>query len=153
VAAARSLALAEADVVLLVGAKMNWMFGYGQSPGFNKNVKIIQLDPTPENANHNLHSTVNLCGTINLVLPQLLAALHHPEGGEKEGAKGVPLADLEGEWWHSLRKKADENAKRLEGQCNDDRVPLGYHYVLTQIKNFLPRDAIVVNEGANTMDL
>lgn len=44
VSAARSFALKEADVVILLGAKLNWILHFGYAPRFNKNVKVIQAD-------------------------------------------------------------------------------------------------------------
>ncbi|MGH6778370.1 MAG: thiamine pyrophosphate-binding protein, partial [Bradyrhizobium sp.] len=51
--AARTLALREADVVFLMGARLNWIFHFGQTPRFAKDVKVIQLDIAPEEIGHN----------------------------------------------------------------------------------------------------
>lgn len=44
VSAARSFVLKEADVIILLGARLNWILHFGLPPRFNKNVKIIQAD-------------------------------------------------------------------------------------------------------------
>lgn len=44
---ARSMALKEADVVILIGARLNWILHFGLPPRFNPNVKIVQIDILP----------------------------------------------------------------------------------------------------------
>jgi 2-hydroxyacyl-CoA lyase 1 len=53
VAAARTLALQNADVVFLMGARFNWIFHFGQPPRYAPDVKVIQLDIAPEEIGHN----------------------------------------------------------------------------------------------------
>ncbi len=48
VAAARSLALRDADVVMLVGARLNWLLGHGEAPQWNPDAKFIQVDIEPD---------------------------------------------------------------------------------------------------------
>jgi 2-hydroxyacyl-CoA lyase 1 len=52
VAAARTLALQNADVVFLMGARFNWIFHFGQPPRYAKDMKVIQLDTAPEEIGH-----------------------------------------------------------------------------------------------------
>jgi len=59
-AAARSLALQHADVIFLMGARLNWIFHFGQAPRYAKDVKIIQLDIAPEEIGHNKATEVAL---------------------------------------------------------------------------------------------
>jgi 2-hydroxyacyl-CoA lyase 1 len=46
--AARSMALAEADVIVLVGARLNWILHYGRPPRFAEGVRVVQMDVCPE---------------------------------------------------------------------------------------------------------
>src|SRR5262249_52643124 len=62
VAAARTLALQNADVVFLMGARFNWIFHFGQPPRYAKDVKVIQLDIAPEEIGHNKATEVALVG-------------------------------------------------------------------------------------------
>ena len=62
VASARSKALLEADVILLLGARLNWILHFGRSPRFRKNVKIIQVDLCAEEMHNSKESTVALLG-------------------------------------------------------------------------------------------
>jgi 2-hydroxyacyl-CoA lyase 1 len=57
------------------------------------------------------------------------------------------------DWWTTLIKKKDANAKTMQSMFLDDSVPLTYHRVLKELKDQLPRDVVIVNEGANTLDM
>jgi 2-hydroxyacyl-CoA lyase 1 len=61
---ARSKALGGADVILLVGARLNWILHFGLPPRFNKDVKVIQMDISPEEMGNNVKAEVTLCGDI-----------------------------------------------------------------------------------------
>jgi 2-hydroxyacyl-CoA lyase 1 len=60
--AARTLALQQADVIFLMGARLNWIFHFGQPPRYAKDVKVIQLDIAPEEIGHNKATEVALVG-------------------------------------------------------------------------------------------
>ena len=62
VGAARSTALREADVVFLMGARLNWIMHFGLPPRFAENVRVIQLDISPEEIGRNVPSEVALVG-------------------------------------------------------------------------------------------
>ena len=66
-------ALREADVILLVGARLNWILHFGHPPRFNKNVKFIQIDVCPEELGNNSSSGVLLCGSIKAIIGQVSA--------------------------------------------------------------------------------
>jgi 2-hydroxyacyl-CoA lyase 1 len=63
VAAARTLALQNADVVFLMGARFNWILHFGLPPRYAKDVKVIQLDIAPEEIGHNRPTDVALVGS------------------------------------------------------------------------------------------
>ncbi|XP_019853619.1 PREDICTED: 2-hydroxyacyl-CoA lyase 1-like [Amphimedon queenslandica] len=144
VAAARSRALKEADVILLVGARLNWILHFGKPPRFNENVKIIQVDISPEEMSNNVPAHVMLCGNAKSVIKQLSDALCDI------GFKGV---DPLGNWWSTLRNKIDYNTKLSQSLASQESVPMNFYCAYKQITDYIPRDAIVVNEGANTMDI
>ena len=75
VAAARTLALQQADVVFLMGARFNWIFHFGLPPRFAKDVKVIQLDIAPEEIGHNRATEVALVGDGKAIVGQLNKAL------------------------------------------------------------------------------
>ena len=79
VGAARSHALQKADVVFLMGARLNWIMHFGLPPRFNKNVRIIQLDIAPEAIGQNVPAEVALVGDGKAIVGQLNKALEKRE--------------------------------------------------------------------------
>src|SRR5262249_8094441 len=73
--AARTLALQQADVVFLMGARFNWIFHFGLAPRYAADMKVIQLDIAPEEIGHNKPTDVALVGDGKAIVAQLNAAL------------------------------------------------------------------------------
>jgi len=143
VAAARSYALQNADVIFLLGARLNWIMHFGLPPRFNPNVRVIQLDIAAEEIGTNVPAEVALVGDAKAVVGQLNAAL------EERPWQFSP----ENTWRTGIQKKIEENAASIEPMLQDGSVPMGYYRVLKEIHDALPRDAVIVNEGATTMDI
>uniref|UniRef100_A0A3P9L2U7 2-hydroxyacyl-CoA lyase 1 n=1 Tax=Oryzias latipes TaxID=8090 RepID=A0A3P9L2U7_ORYLA len=142
VAAARSRALLQADVVLLFGARLNWILHFGLPPRFNPNVKIIQVDLCAEEMSNNVKS-VALLGDIGAIVTQLLTCVR--EHGWKYPSNT--------EWWGSLKEKIAANAEISKGLALNTTLPMNYYTVFHHISQQLPHDCIIVSEGANTMDI
>lgn len=143
VAPARSHVLQNADVIFLMGARLNWMLHFGQPPRFNDKVRIIQLDIAPGEIGTNIPTEVALVGDAKAIVGQLNAAL-----------KADPWQyPSETTWWTGINAKIEENRKTTEEMMNDDSVPMSYYRVFREIRDLLPRDAIIQNEGASTMDI
>jgi 2-hydroxyacyl-CoA lyase 1 len=143
IAPARSHALQNADVVLLMGARLNWMMHFGMPPRFNENVKVIQMDISPEEIGTNVPTEVALVGDAKAITGQLNASL----------AKSPWQYPSETTWWTGMRKKIDENSASVAEMAKSDAVPMGYYRVFDEIRNLIPKDAIIQNEGASTMDI
>ena len=141
--AARSLALSQADVVFLMGARFNWILHFGLPPRYNKDVRVVQLDINPESMHQNKPAEVALVGDGKAIVSQLNAALKgrqwfHPEGSP---------------WRQALSKKSAENAAMIAPQISDDSSPGGYYRLFKDIREWMPKDAILCSEGATTMDI
>ncbi|MBI5615765.1 MAG: oxalyl-CoA decarboxylase [Gammaproteobacteria bacterium] len=143
VAPARSLALAEADVVFLVGARLNWILHFGLPPRFAKDVRIVQLDVAAEEIGTNVPTEAALVGDAGAILGQMNAAL---------AAEPWQFA-RDSEWWTKLGASIAQNQRQVEAMMNDDGVPMGYYRVMREIREAMPRDAFLCSEGANTMDI
>uniref|UniRef100_A0A8C4H8L1 2-hydroxyacyl-CoA lyase 1 n=1 Tax=Dicentrarchus labrax TaxID=13489 RepID=A0A8C4H8L1_DICLA len=143
VAAARSRALLQADVVLLLGARLNWILHFGLPPRFDPDVKIIQVDLCAEEIGNNVKPAVALLGDINAIVTQLL------EGVRKDGWK----YPSDTEWWSTLSDKIAANAKISKALALQSAVPMNYYTVFHHVSQLLPHDCIIVSEGANTMDI
>ncbi|MEP7216146.1 MAG: oxalyl-CoA decarboxylase [Anaerolineaceae bacterium] len=143
IAPARSFALQNADVVLLMGARLNWMMHFGTPPRFNANVRVIQMDINPEEIGTNVATEVALVGDAKAITAQMNAELQ----------KNPWQYPSETTWWTGLQGKMTENAATVAPMYEDDSVPMGYYRVLKEVRDLMPRDAAISNEGASTMDI
>jgi 2-hydroxyacyl-CoA lyase 1 len=143
VAAARTLALQNADVVFLMGARFNWIFHFGQPPRYAKDVKIIQLDIAPEEIGHNKATEVPLVGDGKAIIAQLNQALTSRQWFH-------PKDTL---WRQMITQKVAENAAQIRPQIHDDEAPASYFRALRDVAAWMPKNAILSAEGAGTMDI
>jgi len=141
--AARTLALQQADVVFLMGARFNWILHFGLPPRYNPNVKVIQLDINPEAMHQNKSAEVALLGDGKAIMQQMNQALagrqwFHPQGSA---------------WRQALAQKAAENAEMIRPQVEDDSSPGTYYRLFRDIREWLPKNVVLCSEGATTMDI
>ena len=143
VGAARSHALREADVVFLMGARLNWIMHFGRKPRFAGNVRIVQLDIAHEAIGNNAPAEVALVGDGRAITAQMNKALE-----ERQWFYPADTA-----WRSALREKADANAEQIRPMVEDESAPTNYYRALKDIRAWAPEDAVIVGEGANTMDI
>ena len=143
VAPGRSFALQNADVVLLIGARLNWIMHFGLPPRFDEAVRILQIDVAAEEIGTNVPTEVALVGDAASITGQLNRALEQKPWSH---AASSP-------WRAELAEKVNQNVAAVQVMLDDDSEPLGYYRTLRSIRDLLPRDAIIVSEGANTMDI
>lgn len=143
VAPARSYALQQADVVLLLGARLNWMLHFGLPPRFAKGVRVLQLDIDADEIGRNVPTEVALVGDAKAVVAQLNGAL------EREAWR----YPIETPWRVALKQEIAKNEASVAPMLADDAVPMNYYRALREIREQMPRDAIICSEGANTMDI
>ncbi|KAJ2081257.1 hypothetical protein H4R24_002476 [Coemansia sp. RSA 988] len=141
VSSARSSALKGADVVLLLGARLNWILHFGRR--FNADAKIIQVDVHPEEIGTNVSIDVALQGHLPLVVQQLLDALRGPFVAEPDTNAFVS----------ELAQHAQRNAEKQLRKYQNTELPMTYYRAFYEIKQRLPQDVVFVSEGANTMDI
>ncbi len=143
VASARSHALAQADLVLLLGSRLNWIMHFGLAPRFARNLKVIQIDHALEELGNNVPATVAIGADLKAATAQLVAGLEqHPWQ--------VPG---DGPWWRELSEQVAAKKEELRPALEADGAPMGYYRPLAEINRALPDDAILVTEGSNTMDI
>ena len=143
VAAARSLALARADVVLLVGARLNWLLGHGEPPQWSESAKFIQIDIDASEFDSNRPIAAPLAGDIGSVMAALLAAV-------EADPIAVPSA-----WTDELAARRARNDEAMRKRLADDPQPMRFYNALRVIRDVLQEypEAYVVNEGANALDV
>jgi oxalyl-CoA decarboxylase len=144
-AAARSYVLAEADVVLLVGARLNWLLSHGKGKtwGQDKAAKqFIQIDIAPTEIDSNVAIAAPLIGDIGSCVAALLAGI--------DAGWAKPSTD----WTGPIAERKDKNLSKMAVTLALRPSPMNYHSALSVIRDAVKArpDAIVVNEGANTLD-
>ena len=143
VGAARSHALKEADVVFLMGARLNWIMHFGLPPRFSKDVRIVQLDISAEEIGTNVSAEVSLVGDGKAITRQLNAAL------DTRQWRYAP----DTEWRAALEEKAADNQATIQPMIDDDSAPMNFYRAFKDIAEWLPEEAIIVGEGAHTLDI
>jgi len=143
VGAARSHALQEADVIFLMGARLNWIMHFGMPPRFNRKVRIVQLDIAAEAIGQNVPAEVGLVGDGRAVVGQINKALASRQWFYP---KDTP-------WRAAIAEKAAANAKQIQPMIDDNSTPTNYYRALKDISAWAPRNAVIIGEGANAMDI
>src|SRR6187401_1658394 len=143
--AARSTVLKDADVVMLIGARLNWLLSHGKGKAWGEphSKKFIQIDIEPKEMDSNIEIVAPVVGDIGSCVSALLDGM---------GAKWQsPPAD----WTGAVSKKRDENVAKMAPRLMNNNSPMDYHGALGVLRTIVKErpDAILVNEGANTLDL
>lgn len=143
ISAARSRALQFADVIVLFGARLNWILHFGLPPRYQADVKFIQIDICAEELGNNVRPSVTLLGDINAVSKQLL----------EQFDKTPWQYPIDSKWWETLREKMRTNEATSKELASKRSLPMNYYTVFYHVQEQLPRDCFIVSEGANTMDI
>src|SRR5580693_1088351 len=123
VAAARSLALARADVVMLVGARLNWLLSHGASPPWSADAKFVQIDIAASEFDSNRPIAAPLAGDIGSVMSALLHRIDaHPSAAPTE-------------WTGELAERRARNDAAMRGRLAEDPHPMRFHNALRAIRD------------------
>ena len=143
--AARSTVLKESDVVMMIGARLNWLLSHGKGKNWGEphSKKFIQIDIEPKEMDSNVEIAAPVVGDIGSCVSALLAAM-----GNKWPA---PPAD----WIAAINTKKEGNIAKMAPRLMNNNVPMDYHGALGVLRTVIKErpDAILVNEGANALDL
>ena len=142
-AAARSYALAQADVVMLVGARLNWLLGHGRSPQWSPSAQFVQLDIAPIEIDSNRAIAAPVVGDIASSISALLAMVTPGQIRPRSS------------WLDGLAQRKKQNIERLATHLAADPDPMDFYSALGAIKGVLADkpEVYLVNEGANTLDI
>ena len=142
--AARSTVLKEADVVMLIGARLNWLLSHGKGKtwGAPGTQKFIHIDIDPKEMDSNIEIAAPVVGDIASAVAALLKGM----------GTNWPKAPVE--WTGSVRDKAQANVAKMAPRLQNNNVPMDFHGALGALKRIIAErpDTILVNEGANTLD-
>jgi oxalyl-CoA decarboxylase len=147
-AAARSFVLPGADVVMLIGARLNWLLSHGKGKTWggkgHKNwggQKFIQLDISPQEADSNVRIDAPVIGDIGSCVSAMLAGL---------GSWPKPPAD----WLSAIHEKKSGNVAKMAETLAKNPSPMNFHSALAVVRDIVKAnpEAMLVNEGANALD-
>ena len=142
--AARSTVLTDSDVVMLIGARLNWLLSHGKGKTWgDAPKKFIQIDIEPKEMDSNVEIVAPVVGDIGSCVSALLNGMD---------AKW-PAAPAD--WVGAVKTKRDDNVAKMAPKLMNNNVPMDYHGALGVLRTIVKErpDAILVNEGANTLDL
>jgi oxalyl-CoA decarboxylase len=146
--AARSFVLPAADVVMLVGARLNWLLSHGKGKTWGGKghkdwggQKFIQVDISPQEADSNVRIDAPVVGDIGSCVSAMLSNL----GNWQE-----PPAD----WLNAVAEKKKANVAKMAETLAKNPSPMNFHSALNVVRDIVKAnpDAMFVNEGANALD-
>ena len=142
--AARSFVLAEADVVMLVGARLNWLLSHGKGKtwGAPNQKQFIQIDIEPKEIDSNVAIAAPLIGDIGSCVDALVAGM------------GSNWAHPPADWTTAIIQRKEKNLTKMAATLALNPVPMNFHSALAVVRTIVTDrpDIILVNEGANTLD-
>jgi oxalyl-CoA decarboxylase len=142
--AARSTVLKDADVVMLIGARLNWLLSHGKGKSWgDAPKKFIQIDIEPREMDSNVEIAAPVVGDIGSCVSALLAGI------------GANWPAASAEWVGAVNSKREDNIAKMAPRLMNNKSPMDYHGALGALRTVIKErpDAILVNEGANTLDL
>jgi oxalyl-CoA decarboxylase len=147
--AARSYVLPEADVVLLIGARLNWLLSHGKGKTWGGRdpkawgaQKFIQIDISPTEADSNVRIDAPLVGDIGSCVSALLAGM------------GPSWPRPPADWLSAVAERRNRNIAKMAETLAKDPKPMNFHSALAVVRDIVKAhpDAMLVNEGANALD-
>jgi len=142
--AARSTVLKDADVVMLIGARLNWLLSHGKGKTWgDAPKKFIQIDIEPKEMDSNIEIVAPVVGDIGSCVSALLAGM------------GSNWAKPPADWMATVVAKRDENIAKMAPRLRNNNSPMDFHGALGALRTVVKErpDMILINEGANTLDL
>jgi oxalyl-CoA decarboxylase len=142
--AARSTVLKDSDVVLLVGARLNWLLSHGKGKTWGDAAKrFIQIDIEPREIDSNVAIVAPVVGDIGSCVSALVEGM------------GADWPAPPTDWINAVKGKREENVAKMAPRLTSNKSPMDFHGALGALRTVIKErpDAILVNEGANTLDL
>src|SRR5664279_419548 len=143
--AARSTVLKDADVVMLIGARLNWLLSHGKGKTWGEpgSKRFVQIDIEPREMDSNIEIVAPVVGDIGSCVSAFLESM------------GNHWPTAPADWVAAVNSKRDENIAKMAPRLMNNKSPMDYHGALGALRTIVKErpDAILVNEGANTLDL
>ncbi|MGZ8229566.1 MAG: oxalyl-CoA decarboxylase, partial [Burkholderiales bacterium] len=147
--AARSFVLPGADVVMLIGARLNWLLSHGKGKTWGGKSakdwggqKFIQIDISPQEADSNVRIDAPVVGDVGSCVSALLAGI------------GSDWAKPPADWLNAVAERKEKNIAKMAETLAKNPSPMNFHSALNVVRDIIKANpaAILVNEGANALD-
>ena len=151
-AAARSYVLPEADVVMLIGARLNWLLSHGKGKTWGGKdhkawggQKFVQIDISPQEADSNVRIDAPVVGDIGSCVAAMLGGIN---------AMGTGWPKPSADWLGAIAERKDKNIGKMAETLAKNPTPMNFHSALNVMRDMIKHnpDAYLVNEGANALD-
>jgi oxalyl-CoA decarboxylase len=148
-AAARSYVLPEADVVMLIGARLNWLLSHAKGKTWGAGggkqwggQRFVQIDISPQEADSNVRIEAPVVGDIGSCVSAMLDGI----------GSGWPKPPAE--WLNAIAERKTKNVAKMAEALAKNPTPMNFHSALNVVRDIVKAnpDAILVNEGANALD-
>jgi thiamine pyrophosphate-dependent acetolactate synthase large subunit-like protein len=142
--AARSAALAGADVIVMIGGRFNWIFGFGRPPRYREDAKIVQIDTVAEEMTSSASVDLGIVADARVAVGQLHAVLNGQtlRSGGREGA-----------WLRELSDRREANESHLAAAMASEDVPINPYRVVAEVREAVGRDAAISVDGETIMGI
>lgn len=138
-AQARGFALGQADLVLVLGAQLDFRLGYGRPPVFAEGAKVVVADVDPAELGRNRPLELGLWGDLDVILRQLAEATPTAMAARVEP------------WLGAVRARETESRKKLDGFCAADDVPVSHYRLAAELARVVTPETIVVGDGGDVV--
>jgi acetolactate synthase-1/2/3 large subunit len=138
---ARSTAFREADLILVIGTRLNYVIGHAAPPRFAAEAKRVRIDIDPEEIATSPELDLGITGDAKAVLCQLLAA----------GADRL-TGDSFASWRERLRGRNSGKQEEQEALLGSSEVPIHPLRLCKEIRDFIDRDAVLVVDGQEILN-
>ena len=128
----------QADAVLTVGLTFDYNFAYGRPPFLAKDARVIQIHVDPAEIGRNRSVDVGIVADPGSALTQIRESFRAHRGSESRAR-----------WVNALQ--AERRAVELEMKplLHSEETPIHPARLWKEIRDWLPRDAIVVGDGGD----
>ena len=138
---ARATALREADFILVVGTRLNYVFGRGLPPRLSASARLVRIDIEPAEIASGARADIGIVGDCAAVLGQLIAAAR-------------PLLDAKqfAPWRERLGQIDASKREANEARMSTEQVPIHPLRLCKAVRDFIDRDAILVVDGQEILN-
>jgi len=140
-AQARSTAFKEADFVLVVGTRLNFVFSNGKPPRFSADACFARIDIDPLEIGCNPRVDMGVVGDARAVLEQLTEAIRGK----------VNPSSFSG-WREKLGEIEAKRAPAAELALSNDQVPIHPLRLCKEVRDFIDRDTILCVDGQEILN-